>query len=274
MATNEPEAEGEQQPWRSATLEDPPTDPEGRFELVQELMEQRIILCAPKGHPQRAAFYYPGLRESPYWDPAEFPWATAFREGWTTIRDELHRFQERAEARQFSIVFPGNTDGEWAALWVALYRDPEPGMAEAFPETLKLIDAIPRRAQWAGYSALAPGSRITPHYGPTNVKLRCHLGIELEEGKSHLRVHDQPYDWKEGELVIFDDSYKHEASNEGTRRRIVFIIDVMHPDLTDEECAFLTDYEDTYIKPQSVATHRKWQAESPDTRWASARLGK
>lgn len=41
--------------------------------------------------------------------------------------------------------------------------------------------------------------------------------------------------WSEGELLIFDDSFEHEVWHNGTQVRLVLIVDVWHPDLTEEE---------------------------------------
>lgn len=40
----------------------------------------------------------------------------------------------------------------------------------------------------------------------------------------------------EGKCLLFDDSFLHEAENNSEERpRVVLIVDVWHPDLTDEE---------------------------------------
>lgn len=41
--------------------------------------------------------------------------------------------------------------------------------------------------------------------------------------------------WEEGKILIFDDSFEHEVWHNGTSVRVVFIVDVWHPDLTEEE---------------------------------------
>lgn len=41
--------------------------------------------------------------------------------------------------------------------------------------------------------------------------------------------------WKEGKVLIFDDSFEHEVWHNGTNVRLVLIVDVWHPDLTEEE---------------------------------------
>lgn len=41
--------------------------------------------------------------------------------------------------------------------------------------------------------------------------------------------------WEDGKILIFDDSYEHEVWHNGTSVRVVFIVDVWHPDLSEEE---------------------------------------
>jgi aspartate beta-hydroxylase len=41
--------------------------------------------------------------------------------------------------------------------------------------------------------------------------------------------------WEEGKLFIFDDSFEHEVWHNGTTTRLVLIVDVWHPELTEDE---------------------------------------
>ena len=41
--------------------------------------------------------------------------------------------------------------------------------------------------------------------------------------------------WARGEALVFDDTIEHEAMNPTDELRVVLIIDVWHPDLTDVE---------------------------------------
>ena len=41
--------------------------------------------------------------------------------------------------------------------------------------------------------------------------------------------------WAEGEVIIFDDSFEHSVWNDSEEERIIFILDVPHPDLTEEQ---------------------------------------
>ena len=44
-----------------------------------------------------------------------------------------------------------------------------------------------------------------------------------------IRLKDQVYTWKEGESVLFDDSWNHEVYNECENDRVVLIVDIRRP---------------------------------------------
>jgi aspartate beta-hydroxylase len=192
---------------------------------------------------QRPLLYYPGLRRQPWYDPAELPWTAALRSDFVTIRRELDQCLSRQQG--FESAFPEyTTDGKWATLWFYLYGARRDDNAAAFPRTMEIIESIPRLAGWAAYSALAPGTHIKAHCGVTNAKLRTHFAIRCDPG-SKMRVADQSYEWREGELAVFDDSFEHEVWAGGCSPRIVLIIDSYHPDLNEDEIEFLTTLEGT-----------------------------
>jgi aspartate beta-hydroxylase len=84
------------------------------------------------------------------------------------------------------------------------------------------------------FSTMGPLTNIEPHYGACNLKLRCHFPLFAPEG--YLRVAGEPRSWKEGEMMIFDDSYEHEAANMSkTEERVILLFDIWHPDLKAEE---------------------------------------
>jgi aspartate beta-hydroxylase len=41
--------------------------------------------------------------------------------------------------------------------------------------------------------------------------------------------------WKEGDVVVFDDSFEHEVWNNSSEDRMIFILDIFHPDLTKSQ---------------------------------------
>jgi aspartyl/asparaginyl beta-hydroxylase (cupin superfamily) len=91
------------------------------------------------------------------------------------------------------------------------------------PVTAALVEAIPEMTT-AGFSALAPGTRIAPHTGYTSTVLRCHLGLIVPSGCG-LSVGGETRAWEEGRCLVFDDTVLHDAWNDGTTRRVVLLVD-------------------------------------------------
>lgn len=87
------------------------------------------------------------------------------------------------------------------------------------------------------FSSMSPNTQIAPHYGAGNIKLRCHfpLFVPKENEKAYLRVGSETCHWKEGEMLMFDDTYEHEAGNLSSENRVILLIDIWHPDLHVQE---------------------------------------
>ena len=88
------------------------------------------------------------------------------------------------------------------------------------------------------FSVMYPGTHVHPHTGPTNCRLRAHLGLSVDkadEEKMTLRVADKTLRWREGEVFVFDDSFEHEVRHDGQKKRVVLIVDLWHPDLSEEQ---------------------------------------
>ena len=81
------------------------------------------------------------------------------------------------------------------------------------------------------YSVMQPGVHVWPHCGPTNCRIRAHLGLVIPEGP-RIRVADDSRTWSLGEWIVFDDSFEHEVWHDGPSFRLVLILDIWHPDLT------------------------------------------
>ena len=74
----------------------------------------------------------------------------------------------------------------------------------------------------------------------TNTRVTSHLPLLIPEDCA-LRVGGEEHHWREGEVVVFDDTYEHEAWNRSSRTRVVMIFDMWNPFLTLTERAVLSD---------------------------------
>ena len=98
-----------------------------------------------------------------------------------------------------------------------------------FPRTVSLVDRVPGLWQ-SQVSVLSPGKNIPPHCGQYAGYLRYHLALRVPGGaKPRIRVRDQWHEWKEGEAILFDDSWEHEVKNPATEPRVVLMVDIRRP---------------------------------------------
>ena len=145
---------------------------------------------------------------------------------------------------------PAVARGEWSDYMLVHGGQVHEAHLANFPTLQKLLTkaGAPLRADAASmvvgscfFSRMRPGTHLRSHCGPTNLRLRVHLGIDVPSaGAWRLRVGDEAREWKEGECLVFDDSYEHEVwheeASEGTesgagrsRSRVVLIVDVVLP---------------------------------------------
>lgn len=110
-----------------------------------------------------------------------------------------------------------------------------------FPATWALMRRLPLLPSPHGgiyFSVLDPSTHISPHCGPSNLRLRYHLTIADAAG-ARIRCGTEWRGWEENGCLLLDDSFEHEVRHEGSRRRVVLIVDCWHPELTLSERLFL-----------------------------------
>ena len=87
----------------------------------------------------------------------------------------------------------------------------------------------------ASFSLIDGHTHIPAHAGPTNGRLRAHLGLVVpKKGDIHMRIANQTVGWKPGQWTIIDDSFEHEIVNDSDGQRLIFLVDFMHPDISKE----------------------------------------
>eukprot|EP00913_Durusdinium_trenchii_P000918 g849.t1 len=153
--------------------------------------------------------------------------------GFQPYRDPIHPSGETRRAAD-GLGVEGVDKGMWNVLYLFLNHKQFEDNCIRFPKT----EAFPRHYSHAFFSALTPGSHIVKHQGPSNRMLRVWLPL-CGFDKFRLRVGEQILEPKEGQAFVWDHSYEHEAWHEGSETRLVLIVDIWHPDLSDAEVKFL-----------------------------------
>lgn len=202
-------------------------------------------------HLQRPSFLYlPGVPPRPFFDRDELPFLNPLEEAAGEIRTELWMLLEDPDAALAPYV--QLTKDAVPAIWQELNRSKQwssfhllrGGVANAdncarCPATASILSTlplpeIPGHAPEAFFSVLQPGTHIPTHHGVGNYKLVVHLPLMVPDGCA-LRVGDGTRGWREGECLVFDDSFEHEAWNRSDSTRAVLIFDAWNPLTTEAE---------------------------------------
>lgn len=221
-----------------------------------ERFAESLAIVAGKSQPflqEPTAFYFPGLPQRAFYDPADFAWVAALEAAMPAIRAEAEAvLADRAgvapyvEAPKDRPAKPHSLldDPRWSAFH--LYQGGEPVAANAArcPATMAAIQDLPipviaRHSPMALFSILEPGTHIKPHNGMLNTRLICHLPLIVPAG-CRLRVGNHSRAVEAGKMLIFDDSIEHEAWNNGDAIRVILLFEIWRPELTAAERAGLT----------------------------------
>ncbi|WP_409282242.1 aspartyl/asparaginyl beta-hydroxylase domain-containing protein [Pseudomonas putida] len=175
------------------------------------------------------------VANTPFIDPAVFPWAVALERQSATIGAELVEVLKRSEAipnfQQISKDQARLTqDDRWKTFFLYGYGYKIAGNCQRCPETTRAIEAIPGMYT-AFFSILSPGKHIPLHRGPYNGLLRVHLGLIVprQAERCRIQVGDEVRHWQQDRCMVFDDTYKHQVWNDTDEMRVVLFLDVQRP---------------------------------------------
>jgi aspartyl/asparaginyl beta-hydroxylase (cupin superfamily) len=185
---------------------------------------------------QRPELFFAGLGARPWHDAREHTWTASLEASFGAIRDELVALWRRVPPGMHPAHEQLVTAGAWRAHPLHARGRRFDEALELCPATARAIERVPGRtpAGLVYVSVLEPNTRVRSHCGPTNLRLRCHLPLVVPRG-ARVRVGREWRSWTEGECLLFDDSFEHEAENRASEPRLVLIVDVWHPDLTQGE---------------------------------------
>ncbi|MGO9991592.1 MAG: aspartyl/asparaginyl beta-hydroxylase domain-containing protein [Steroidobacteraceae bacterium] len=207
------------------------------------LGKKQIYLQQPK------YFYFPELAQVQFFDRRQFAWAPALEHAFEGIRAEVRALLDKGTgfvpyvqraANRPNFDPRGLLDNQdWTAFFLIKDGLTVTENAARCPRTLAALRDVPlcridNRTPSVLFSVLRPGARIPPHHGFMNARLICHLPL-IVPPKCGLRVGNETREWREGEVVVFDDSIEHEAWNSSAELRAVLIFDVWRPELSDLE---------------------------------------
>jgi len=211
--------------------------------------------AAPSDPRQQPKFlFFPDLPTMPYFDRGLFPWIPELEANTSGIRGELQKLLPSASGRERvfdnEVIEAENLRGvnaapSWNGYYFYRHGERRQDNCLSCPITAQALDHLPlSRIRDHGpevlFSVFTPGTHLLPHRGVTNTRLVSHLPLIVPRDCA-LNVGGEVHPWKEGKVVVFDDTYEHEAWNRSDQIRVVLIFDIWNPHLTDVECAALAD---------------------------------
>ncbi|MFN3656309.1 MAG: aspartyl/asparaginyl beta-hydroxylase domain-containing protein [Pseudolabrys sp.] len=203
--------------------------PMGRPSLVTRIFMGIVALA------ERLNVRFSKVGNPPIYDSAVFPWTKEIEREWRAIRAELDRVLTRKEElpgfhELATDVATISQDRDWKTFLLCGYGFRSDANIRLCPETWRICQKIPGLIT-VMYSILEPGKHLPAHRGPYNGVLRLHLGLIVPEprGELGIRVENEVYRWREGEAVIFDDAFEHEAWNRTPHTRVVLFVDFRKP---------------------------------------------
>uniref|UniRef100_A0A4W2GII8 Aspartyl/asparaginyl beta-hydroxylase n=1 Tax=Bos indicus x Bos taurus TaxID=30522 RepID=A0A4W2GII8_BOBOX len=233
---------------------DPGTD-DGRFyfhlgDAMQRVGNKEAYRWYELGHQrghfasvwQRSLYNVQGLKAQPWWTPKETGYTElvkSLERNWKLIRDEGLAAMDRTHG----LFLPEDENlrekGDWSQFTLWQQGRKNENACKGAPKTCSLLDKFPettgcRRGQ-IKYSIMHPGTHVWPHTGPTNCRLRMHLGLVIPKEGCKIRCANETRMWEEGKVLIFDDSFEHEVWQDAASFRLIFIVDVWHPELTPHQ---------------------------------------
>ncbi|HTD58234.1 MAG TPA: aspartyl/asparaginyl beta-hydroxylase domain-containing protein [Solirubrobacteraceae bacterium] len=164
-----------------------------------------------------------------------FPWIEQVEANWETIREELEGvLADREALPNFQDISKDQIeitdDDDWKTYFLYGYGFAAKLGVETCPKTAASMREIPGMTT-AMFSILSPRKHILDHRGPYKGVLRYHLGLIVprDAERCRIRVGQDFRHWREGESLMFDDTFNHEVWNDTDETRVVLFVDVLRP---------------------------------------------
>ena len=163
-------------------------------------------------------------------DPDQFPFVRDLEAAWTDVRDECSGLPEST----FEPWVQREMYGEgWSVFGLIAFGMRIDEALQSCPRTAALLTRVPGLTT-AGFSRMAAGTHIQPHTGWVQTVYRLHMGLVVPPDCA-LRVGFETRSWREGECLVFDDTFEHEAWNRSAKTRVVLLLDFLRPGFTSAD---------------------------------------
>ena len=187
-------------------------------------------------------YAFSAVPNKPYIAQDRFPELRALRDNAAVIREEglalMAHARMKAPDQKDDAGFNSFAKAGWKRFYLKWYGDAHPSAERLCPRTTALLRGIPNVSA-AMFASLPPGAILNPHKDPYAGSMRYHLGLVTpNDDGCYIVVDGQPYSWRDGQDVIFDETFVHMAENRTDVERLILFCDVARPMRTGFARAF------------------------------------
>lgn len=200
-----------------------------RHRLLRQLGDHSTLMA-----PYNVLMYlFSAVPAKPILNVQDFSELAKLRENWQTIRDEALALSDeghiRAALNHNDLGFNSFFKYGWKRFYLKWYGEPLPSAQALCPKTVALVQSLPS-VNAAMFALLPPGGKLNPHRDPFAGSLRYHLGLYTPNSDAcRIDIDGEPYAWRDGEDIVFDETFIHSAKNDTDRTRIILFCDVTRP---------------------------------------------
>jgi beta-hydroxylase len=168
---------------------------------------------------------------TPYVAVDRFKGLDLLAQHWQEIRDEALTLAARIKAAEHNddAGFNSFFKEGWKRFYLKWYEVRPPSADLYCPRTVALLQQLPQ-VKAALFAELPAGAKLNPHRDPYAGSLRYHLGLVTPNDEAcRIWVDGEVYHWKDGEAVIFDETYIHWVRNDTAHDRLILLCDIERP---------------------------------------------
>lgn len=147
------------------------------------------------------------------------------------FRDEVRNIYKNFKTIKNDMYFQNivKTEPEWTRLYLKWFDKSDPSGSVLCPKSTAIVNSMPN-VKTAMFSVLKPGAKILPHTGPYRGCLRLHMGLITPNSEDcFINLGGNTYSWKDGEVILLDDSYSHYVENNTDKYRVILFCDIVRP---------------------------------------------
>jgi len=178
-------------------------------------------------------YMFSGVPRTPYISVDRFPELEKLRAAWPQIRDEgmalIAMRKIKAADKNDDAGFNSFFKYGWKRFYLKWYEAQHPSAETLCPNTVALLREMPS-VKAAMFAELPPGGKLNPHRDPFAGSLRYHLGLSTpNDDRCFIEVDGERHSWRDGQGVVFDETYLHWAENKSETDRLILFCDIERP---------------------------------------------